>query len=293
MVVTNIVYKDGFGENLKFIIYTMMYSEYVREEFYYTPFNDLLEHNYDNDADFIEKKERLLDIINHYPTVKNNIDYKTFGKFDLLYFFENNIEFCSNSQTLKRLKIIFREANKNRFDKSHLNIAIHIRRMNVLDIQKNTNFKQIPGTDVPNELYKTIISQFRQNYKDSFIHVYSQGDEKDFNFGDDVILHLNTCLEETFIDLVYADIVVIAPSSFSYSAGLLSDGIVYFIDSCNTSLPSWNVIQNYTSTKKKHLLFIRKSPTHKITVYYDAKCGQFYKEDEAEIRTYINIYEYL
>jgi FkbM family methyltransferase len=279
MVITNIVYKDGFGENLKYLIYTLLYSEYVREEFHYTPFNDLLEHNYDNDPDFVKKKERLLNIIHHYPIVKDNIDYKTIGKFDLLYFFENNVDFCSNSMGLKTLKTIFRKANRNRYDISRLNIAIHIRRMNTVDIQNNINFDQIPGTDVPNDLYKTIIGQFRQHYKDSVIHVYSQGDEKDFDFGDDVVLHLNDPLEETFIDLVYADIVVIAPSSFSYSAGLLSEGIVYFIQSSNTPLPSWNAVQNYTSSKNRHLLFIRKSPTHKIKLYYDARSGQFYDDD--------------
>ena len=280
MVVTNIVYKDGFGENLKFTIYTMLYSEYIKEEFYYTPFNNLLEHNYDNDPDFVKKKDRLLNIIHHYPSVKDNIDYNTIGKFDLLYFFENNVEFCSNSKTLKKLKSMFREANKNRFDTSQLNIAIHIRRMNVVDIKNNINFDQIPGTDVPNDLYKVIVGQFRQNYKDSFIHVYSQGEEKDFDFGEDVVLHLNSSLEDTFTDFVYADILVIAPSSFSYSAGLLSEGIVYFIDNCNTPLPSWNMVQNYTSSKKRYLLFIRKSSTYKIKVYYDAKSGQFYDEDD-------------
>ena len=44
-MLTNTIYKEGFGENFKFIIYSMLYAEYLREEFHYTPFNDLLEHN--------------------------------------------------------------------------------------------------------------------------------------------------------------------------------------------------------------------------------------------------------
>ena len=165
--------------------------------------------------------------------------------------------------------------------------------MNVHDIENNKNFKQIPGSDVPNELYKVITRQFKANYKNSKIHIYSQGDKKDFDFNeDDVIFHINTPLEDTFVDFIYADILVVAPSSLSYSAGLLSDGIVYFINSCNKPLPTWNMVQNYISTKDRYLFFIRKSPTDKVTIYYDTKNGLFYEENSEKVRTYINIFEH-
>jgi hypothetical protein len=291
-MLTNTIYKEGFGENFKFIIYSMLYAEYLREEFHYTPFNDLLEHNYDKDVNFVDKKEKLINLINHYPVIKKDLIYKNPDRFELLHFFENNVDFCFKSKTLKKLKIIFKEANKDKFDKSFFNIAIHIRRMNILDIEKNINFKQIPGSDVPNELYKVIIGQFKNNYKNSKIHIYSQGDKKDFYFQGDIVLHINTSLEDTFVDMVYADILVIAPSSLSYSAGLISDGIVYFINSCNTPLSSWNMVQNYISTKDRYLFFVRKSPTEKVIIYYDTKTGVFYEENSEKVRTYINIYDY-
>ena len=62
------------------------------------------EHNYDNDIDFVSKKEKMLNIINHYPIVKNNIEYERPNRLELLYFFENTTEFCLRSESLKKLK---------------------------------------------------------------------------------------------------------------------------------------------------------------------------------------------
>ena len=45
----------------------------------------------------------------------------------------------------------------------------------------------------------------------------------------DVVLHLNDSVEESFPAMVLADVLVVARSSYSYVAGILSDGIVYYI----------------------------------------------------------------
>ena len=291
-MITNNIYADGFGENLKFIIYSILYSEYLGEEFHYTPLNDIIQHNYDNDPKFINMKEKLINIINTYPISRNNINYKRPDRFTLLHFFENNVNFCSKSNNLEKLKIIFREVNKDKFDKSFLNIAIHIRRMNTLDKEKNINYDQIPGTDVPNNLYKDIIRKLK-NYKNYKIHIYSQGDKKDFDFEDDIILHLNESIEDTFVDLVFADILVVAPSAFSYSAALLSDNIIYYLNCCHKALPSWNIIENYTSTNNRYQFFIKTSPFNKHKIYYDTKLGEFYKETGQNTVEYIDIFKYL
>ena len=92
-MITNNIYADGFGENFKFIIYSILYSEYLDEDFHYTPLNDIIQHNYNNDPKFINMKEKLINIINTYLIAKNNINYNRPDRFKLLHFFENNVDF--------------------------------------------------------------------------------------------------------------------------------------------------------------------------------------------------------
>ena len=280
-MITNSIYTDGFGENFKFIIYTILYAEYINKEFFYTPLNNNLEHNYNNDIEFVDKKEIMINIKKHYPLIKPDINYEKPDRLLLLKFFENNTEFCLKSKSLNKLKNIFKESNINTFDKNYFNIAIHIRRANKYDIEKLNNSRKhydiIPGTDVPNDLYKDIINQLKQ-YKNHKIHIYSQGNKLDFNFGDDIILHLNEDLENTFVDLVFADVLVIAPSSLSYSAGLISDNIIYYINSCDKPFSTWIEITNYTSSKNRYIFFIKIAKDKYLKIFYDTKIGEFYKE---------------
>jgi hypothetical protein len=70
---------------------------------------------------------------------------------------------------------------------------------------------------------------------DKIFHIYSQGDKKNFlHFkNDDILLHLNESIESTFYSMVTAQILVMSKSSLSYTAGMLSDGIIYY-------LPFWH-----------------------------------------------------
>lgn len=294
-MLTNLIYKDGFGENFKFIIYSILFAEYSGECFHYTCLTDIIGHNYFNDINYIKKLEKLINISNNYIIADSTMNnYQAPGKFDLLYFFENCVDFFLQSTSLKKLKTIFRDANKNNFDKSFFNIAVHIRRLNIHDSQIiHLRKNPIPGTDISNEVYVDIIKKLKHTYKNSKIHVYSQGNKKDFDFDNDIILHLNENLEDTFTDLVYADLLVIAPSSFSYSAALLSDGIIYYTKSYHTPLPGWTMVENYRNKDHEMIPFNVKGI--KEDIYFDAKNYRFYiqnKKDMDEI-IYINIEEYL
>jgi len=301
-MITNTIYNDGFGENFKYIIYTIFYAEYKKLDFYYTPLNNNIEHNYNNDTDFVDKKEIMINIKNHYPLAKSNVNYQKPDRLILLHFFENNTEFCLKSKSLINLKKIFKESNVNTFDTKYFNIAIHIRRTNQFDIEKTEKNKNkkfhdiIPGTDVPNDLYKDVINQLKK-YKNYKIHIYSQGKEQDFDFGNDIILHLNGELENAFISFVYADVLVVSPSSLSYSAALLSDNIVYYINSQHKPFPTWNEITNYISSRNRYEFFIKISGNSYLQIYYDTTNGSFYKEYYSEqnikIKEYINIFDYL
>ena len=265
---------DGFGENYKYLILSVMYAELNNYEFVYTPF-EVMQHNYDDDPDYINKKEQMINFKGNFKMV-TEIKPRVPNIFDLIKFYHNNIEKCSTSKSFKLIKSLFYANKKNPFDRINTNIAIHIRRMNRHDyivIDEGTklrtpvydelfaklskdpvNSTRLPGMDVPVDLYTTIIEQFEMAIPNAKFHIFSQGDKDDsklFNKGN-ITLHLNESLEESFIQLVYADILITAPSSLSYTAALLSNNTIYYVDCLNPKLPHWNIIQNYKSSKMKY-----------------------------------------
>lgn len=289
---------DGFGENYKLLIYSVMYAEFHNHTFVYTPFKTM-EHNYDNDPDYLAKKEKLINFMSAYSTTVNRppSSYTVLDTFQLLHFYQTNLEWCSKSESLKKIKILFRMNKQSmslQFTPLTRNIAIHIRRMNEYDSKRTTiKNKILDGMDVPVDLYTSIIEQMNNiNIADNInavFHIYSQGILSEFEkvftnmkhkeSGKPPIpikLHINEPLEDTFIQLVFADVLIIAPSALSYCAGLLSEANeIFYIEFCNPPLPSWLVIQGYKSTRIKHE-FVISNPTPTV-VFYDPYTDTFEK----------------
>lgn len=261
---TNVILpNDGFGANLQMLLYTLMYCEFNNISFSYTPFTKML---HTND---IELLENMINFKKHFPIVNKTENYESLNVFQLLSFYEKNLELCSNSKSLKLVKKIFKESNENPYDKNYKNVAIHIRRY-----IKNDRTKI--GADVPDYVYIDIINQISLLYKNVKIHIYSLGNIEDFKkiyTKENIIFHLNEKLDKTFIGLVYADILVIAPSALSYTAGLISDSLIYYIKFCNPPLKHWNIIQNYTSSRIKHEYLIPIL----TSVFYDPITEKFEK----------------
>lgn len=235
--VTNFERNDGFGGQFQSLIASVIYAELNAAKFVYTPFK-VMAHNYDNDPDFIAKKEWLINFKGNFEI--NNGSYKTLSlnHIDFIRFFEAHIVQCAHSQALKTMKKIFR-ANKdikNYFDGRTFNIVLHVRRPNAHDTR-------IEGADAPDTLFLHVIHRLRVMYgaKSPMFHVFSQGSSENFKAfnAPDVQLHLNDSVEDSFTAMVLADVLVAAASSFSYVAGILSDGAVYYIPFWHTPLPGW------------------------------------------------------
>jgi len=268
---------DGFGENFKLLIYSVMYAEFNQLGFVYSPFKEM-EHNYDKDPNYLIDKETLINFIYNFPSISNRpqLSYRVLDTFELLRFYQTNIEWCSNSSSLTQIKHLFRLNKQTPFltpDVKTTNIAIHIRRMNSQDYNR-TNDKSgvLAGMDVPFDLYLNTMNQFNAAIPNAAFHIYSQGSAVEFEKvfiteanKSRVFLHINENIEDTFTQLVYADILVTSPSALSYSAALLSNNQVYYIEFCNPPLPTWNVIQGYKSSRIKHE-FVISIPT---PVFYD------------------------
>lgn len=242
-IVTNPLRRDGFGGQFQTIIYSAIYAELNGKAYRYTPFTSM-EHNYDNDSQFLQKKEELINFIGNFEINKNLSIQSTGSHCDYIRFFENNLQRCADSLSLKKIKQVFR-SNKERidyFDDEHLNIAVHIRRPNPHD-------SRIEGTNTPDRLYINIINALRDFYSPAnlLFHIYSQGDVEAFKTTfceKDIVFHINEPLEKTFTSLVLADVLVTSPSSLSYTAGILSEGTVYYVPFWHPPLPHWITIAN-------------------------------------------------
>lgn len=233
---------DGFGAQVQQIIANFCYADLHNIVFCHRPF-DKMEHNYDNDPDFIAKKEDLLNFMGNIITIEQAREqgYEIQENF-CVDFFNENMERCLAS--LEKVKRIFR-ANKqhlgNYFNNGRFNIAVHIRRYNPHD-------GRIYGSrDLPDRLYLRVINKLRKKYGhlNPLIHIYSQGEKENFKKykGKDIVLHLNESVEDTYLGLVFADVLVTGRSSLSYTAGYLSDGIVYYnFYRGGAPLPQWKSV---------------------------------------------------
>ncbi len=235
-ILTNPLRYDGFGAQFQTIVYAVVSAELAGKEFHYTPFSTM-EHNYDNDPDFLQKKEKLINFIGNFPLNEDPSRQEVTSFYQ--WFCESNFEAFANSASLKKIKQIFR-ANKQRedsFNEENFHIAVHVRRPNPHDCR-------VEGTNTPDAFFLRMISDLRKTYAEQKprFHIYSQGDVDVFQnlFGaDDTILHLNGSVEETFTSMVLADALVMSQSSFSYTAGLLSEGTVYYLPFWHPPLPHW------------------------------------------------------
>lgn len=239
-IITNEYLYDGFGSQFQNIIATAVFAELNNKKFVYSPFREM-QHNYDNDPDFIKKKEDLINFIGNFDL---NTNYDAHQQTNCKSFFDNNVTKCAKTKILKKIKLIFRKNKdyKNYFDPKYLNIAIHIRRFNQNDIR-------IEGSDVPNGYFKKIMGRLKNKHRQKklIFHIYSQGEEINFSElqGENVVFHLNKSIEETFASMVLADILVTSAGSFSYAAALISSGIVYYRPFWHNPLPHWINTSNF------------------------------------------------
>lgn len=230
---------DGFGYQYIFILFTLAYCEFHGYEYIHRPITKM-EHNYDNDNKFLDKIEDLINIKNNYksihdfsPTKLNphrNRDVKIMsrGKFIDLFFKKKEITKYLNKDNYFKYKDIFWK-NKDRskiYTNNKFNVAIHIRRNNKVDTAK------IDRLLISNKFYLDKINMIKETYKDKDLHfnIISQGSISNFEcfISSDITLYLDTDLSHSFLLMVEADLLVTAPSSFSYVAALLSDKEVYY-----------------------------------------------------------------
>ena len=117
------------------------------------------------------------------------------------------------------------------YDTQHYNIAIHIRRGDIVIGQENKNPNLLMRYQDNDYFYNTLsytLKEIVKTDKKIVIHLFSQGIEKDFEEFKD-FPNVKFCLDmnarDSFLHMVYADCLITSKSSFSYKPALLNKGI--------------------------------------------------------------------
>jgi hypothetical protein len=116
------------------------------------------------------------------------------------------------------------------FDTESFNIAIHVRRGDIVIGQENKNpnlLMRWQGNDYFEKVLRKTIEVIKTE-KPIAIYLFSQGEKKDFTeFKSFENLHycLDMNAQDSFLHMVMADLLITSKSSFSYKPALLSNGI--------------------------------------------------------------------
>lgn len=114
------------------------------------------------------------------------------------------------------------------YNPSHFNIAIHVRRGDIMMDSSNPNLAM---RYLSNEYFERVLTQVVDRVKtDKPIHIYffSQGKPEDYpEFAGYANLHwcMDMGAQDSFLHMVYADLLITSKSSFSYKPALLNRGI--------------------------------------------------------------------
>lgn len=236
---------DGFCAQFQSIIHLIYYAAINNGEYIHTPIS-AMEHNYANDKSYIRNIETLMNIklFRKLDDIcdKTNILVLQSGIARTL--FDIDVDKSMSHESMILYKKTFLEHITNNYasykhNSNMFNISIHIRRG---DVGYNRNSERYN----PNEYYLNIIGTLRQRYRDKNIHfhIYSEGNVESFDCfkHEDTIFHINEDVIATFIGLVDSNILVQSKSSFSYVAGLLSNGIVYHTPFWHPPLSEWILV---------------------------------------------------
>lgn len=144
-----------------------------------------------------------------------------------------------------------RKTERLLFDKAHYNIAVHIRRGDIMSDPRNPNLSM---RFLANEYYERVLEQVINNIdtsKEIHIWLFSQGapdDYKEFKRFNNIHWCLDLSSQDSFSHMVYADMLITSKSSFSYKPALISNGIKVCPKDFWHSYPStdnWIMVDNY------------------------------------------------
>ena len=241
-------YGAGIGHQLANWNAGYYFATYYKKSFAHFPFsnnqwekflgfgeNETSANNLIKDKTFKKVKLPRFDSDNeqHIKLIEQIIN--SYREEKLLFLFAMDQGYTRQCDTMHQLSTKFFNAAVRKdehlfYDSSKFNIAIHIRRGDIVAMKKNNEANgNVRWLD--NNYYVNVLTQTLTNLKTNkpiAIYLFSQGEKKDFKEFEqfkNLNYSLNTNPQNTFLHLVKADVLIISKSSFSYKPALISKGI--------------------------------------------------------------------
>lgn len=238
---------DGFGSQLHRRMSAIAFAEYHNKTYVHLPYKEM-QHNYENNIDYPRQLELFSNIGLGSPLREDLEENDIYEREDYRYYTDENIDAYYNKKVFQLFKNNYYSTSKPcipYFDENYINVAVHIRRGDV------TNTGPM-GRWMCDEHYLSAMQRIRKEHKKVFFHVFSEGNKDQFVkfWAKDVQFHLNGDIEETFHALVIADILLTSKSAFSYSAALLSEGIIYYTKCWLPKLSHWYEVESIILKRK-------------------------------------------
>ena len=221
---------DRFGSQYHAFISGIAYAEFMGYTYVHTPIKVL------QDSLDIDEMNNFIGIP-ETPLTEEQFYNKKMELFSKVVHESLTPSIYYTDKVLQKIRNYYYSTEKPNID--NIDIAIHIRRGDV-------NLNIHPGRFTSNEYYKKIIDFLKMKYPNLSITIFSEGNIQDFEDlkGENIFFKLSTCIKETFHSLVKAKVLVVAKSSFSYTAALLNENEIYYQDFWHKALNHWNMIEN-------------------------------------------------
>lgn len=192
-----------------------------------TQYNELLQLGYKKVLlpIFNERDEKQLDVIR--KIIASYSDTKVVFLCEQDQFYRDLQTLIPNLQ-LKFYSAPARKKDKLIYNKENFNVAIHVRRGDILADPQNENLRL---RYLSNDYFERVLTNVLQRVKtEKPIHIYffSQGKPEDYpEFNKFPNLHwcMDMRATDSFLHMVYADLLITSKSSFSYKPALLNRGI--------------------------------------------------------------------
>jgi hypothetical protein len=178
------------------------------------------------------KKRTLPFFYNEHEKEVNKSIIKSYNGEKIIFLCEQDqflIDFYNVSDDMKRkfYSAPYRKNDKIIYSNDNYNVALHIRRGDIVT-KDNSEFNfRYQENDYFENVLKNALSYIKTDKK-ICIYLFSQGKEEDFielSKFPNVIFCFNMSAMESFLHMVYSDLLIISKSSFSYIPALISNNL--------------------------------------------------------------------